>query len=81
MKKLLLMNMAIFLAIAVFGQKERKDIEEKYKWDLSLFSVTFRGIYLSDFLQVPVRYILLMDYQHYKLHRSSPLALHKNNLQ
>jgi len=35
MKKLLLLNMVLFLAITVFGQKERNAIENKYKWDLS----------------------------------------------
>jgi len=35
MKKLLLLNMAILLAIAVFGQKERNTIDDKDKWNLS----------------------------------------------
>ena len=35
MKKLLLLNMAILLAITVFGQKERTAIDEKDKWNLS----------------------------------------------
>ena len=35
MKKLVLLNTAFLLAIAVFGQKERNAIDEKDKWDLS----------------------------------------------
>ncbi|HZK93520.1 MAG TPA: oligoendopeptidase F [Prolixibacteraceae bacterium] len=35
MKRLLLLNLAILLAITVFGQKERNAIDEKDKWNLS----------------------------------------------
>ena len=35
MKNLLILNLALLLAISVFGQKERISLEDKYKWDLS----------------------------------------------
>ena len=35
MKRLLIFNMALLLAIATFGQKERNEIADQYKWDLS----------------------------------------------
>src|SRR5665647_2746954 len=35
MKRLLLLNLAILLAITVFGQKERNAIDDKDKWNLS----------------------------------------------
>jgi oligoendopeptidase F len=35
MKNLLMLNLALLLAISVFGQKERISLEDKYKWDLS----------------------------------------------
>ncbi len=35
MKRLLMFNMALLLAIATFGQKERNEIADQYKWDLS----------------------------------------------
>lgn len=35
MRKLLLLNLAILLAIGAFGQKERNVIEDQYKWNLS----------------------------------------------
>lgn len=35
MKKLLLLNLALFFAIALFAQKERNEIADQYKWDLS----------------------------------------------
>lgn len=35
MKKLFLFNLALFFAILLFAQKERNEIADQYKWDLS----------------------------------------------
>ena len=35
MKRILLFNLALLMAVTVYGQKERNAIENKYKWDLS----------------------------------------------